>query len=424
MSVFDGRDPNGTWELYVLEPAPGATGAITDGWTLGFELGDADPQTGAAAGGQATGPGGVGSPDASGFSNDAAIQIPSDGKATPYPSTIEVSNLDGVVTDANVTLNGFGDAFPPGVDLLLVAPGGQSVLLMEGVGGPDAADGLAVTFDDAGSALTEGDPITSGTFRPSSNAGDGFGFNGPPPAAPQPHGSALAVLNGTDPNGTWSLFAFGDSGGGTGQISGGWSLDLEIGTPAEMVFSDDFSLTDSGWDVFDESGTFGVYRDGVYAIGVQGGFQTASVLNTSQPESSDLEDVRVEATTRFHGNPDAIAGVICRAVSGERFYYFSIQGDGTAYIGENDPDDPNGFHNFVSAFTPAVVRGEAPNRVAGECVGGSEGVTLRMFVNGIAVDTVIDGVDPILAGTFGVRAESRQEPAEVEFDDFLVTRAS
>ena len=70
------------------------------------------------------------------------------------------------------------------------------------------------------------------------------------------------------------------------------------------------------------------------------------------------------------------------------------------------------------------MRSEAPNRFAGECVGGSEGVTLRMFVNGIAVDTVIDGVDPILAGTFGVRAESRQEPAEVEFDDFLVTGAS
>jgi hypothetical protein len=134
--------------------------------------------------------------------------------------------------------------------------------------------------------------------------------------------------------------------------------------------------------------------------------------------------VRVEATTRFHGNTDALAGVICRAVSGDRFYYFLIQGDGTAYIGENDPDDPKGFHNFASAFTPAVVRSEAPNRVAGECVGGSDGVTLRMFVNGVAVDTVIDGVDPLLGGATGLRAESRGEPAEVEFDDFLVTRAS
>jgi hypothetical protein len=46
-----------------------------------------------------------------------------------------------------------------------------------------------------------------------------------------------------------------------------------------------------------------------------------------------------------------------------------------------------------------------------------------MFVNGVAVDTVVDGVDPIPGGTVGMRAESRQQPAEVEFDDFLVTRA-
>ena len=51
-------------------------------------------------------------------------------------------------------------------------------------------------------------------------------------------------------------------------------------------------------------------------------------------------------------------------------------------------------------------------------------MTLRMFVNGVAIDTVVDGIDPIAAGTIGVRAESRQQPAEVEFDDFLVTRAS
>ena len=52
-------------------------------------------------------------------------------------------------------------------------------------------------------------------------------------------------------------------------------------------------------------------------------------------------------------------------------------------------------------------------------MGGSEGVRLRMFVNGMAV---VDGVDPILGGTVDMRAESRQQPAEVEFDDFLVTR--
>ena len=56
-------------------------------------------------------------------------------------------------------------------------------------------------------------------------------------------------------------------------------------------------------------------------------------------------------------------------------------------------------------------------------MGGSEGVTLRMFVNGVAVDTALRGLDPIPGGTVGMRSESRRESAEVEFEDFLVTRA-
>jgi serine/threonine protein kinase len=419
LSVFDGRDPNGTWELYVLDPSEGASGVITEGWTLDFQLarGTAVPGTG-STGGSTGGPGeSFGSPDAVAF-NDVPIEIPADDQATPYPSSIEVSGVDGVITDADVMLHGFGHGFPPSLDLLLVAPGGQSVLLMEGVGGSDDVRDLTITFDDAGAALSEREPLTSGTFRPSANARDGFGFNGPTPTAPPPHGSALAVLNGIDPNGTWELYAFDDSAGGTGTIEGGWSLLLDVGTADEVAFSDDFALTDSGWDVFDESGTFGTYRDGVYVLGVQGGFQTASVLNTSTPELSDLVDVRVEATTRFHGNTDALAGVICRAASGDRFYYFLIQGDGTFFIGENGGD------NFASSFTRAIVSGEAPNRVAGECVGGPEGVRLSMFVNGFQVQTVVDGVDPILAGAIGLRAESRAEPVEVEFDDVLVTRAT
>ena len=41
-------------------------------------------------------------------------------------------------------------------------------------------------------------------------------------------------------------------------------------------------------------------------------------------------------------------------------------------------------------------------------MGGSEAATLRMFVNGVAVDTVVDEVDPIPGGTVGMRAESRR----------------
>ena len=166
-------------------------------------------------------------------SNAQAIVIPKSGSATPYPSTIEVSDLRGVVTDLNVRLDGFGHAFPADLDVVLVGPGGQNVDLMNGVGGFGSVSGLTLTFDDEGTPLKEGRTVTSGTFSPSSSTKrEGFGFKGPPPAPSAPHGTSLAVFNGTDPNGTWELYVFDDGDRDAGQITGGWALSLELGAAA------------------------------------------------------------------------------------------------------------------------------------------------------------------------------------------------
>lgn len=55
---------------------------------------------------------------------------------------------------------------------------------------------------------------------------------------------------------------------------------------------------------------------------------------------------------------------------------------------------------------------------------GPQGVTLRMFVNGIAVNTVVDSEQPIRIGATGFRAESQNTDMEVAFDDFVVTAPS
>jgi hypothetical protein len=34
LDTFNGRTPNGTWSLYVVDDTPGDSGAITNGWTL------------------------------------------------------------------------------------------------------------------------------------------------------------------------------------------------------------------------------------------------------------------------------------------------------------------------------------------------------------------------------------------------------
>ena len=124
------------------------------------------------------------------ISNANAITIPKAGPGTPYPSAIEVSDMRGVVTDVNVTLDGFSHGFPSDVDVLLVGPDGHAVGLMQGVGGFDSVTGLTLTFDDQGQAMNESRLVTSGTYRPSNAARPGFGFQGPPPAPSPPSARA------------------------------------------------------------------------------------------------------------------------------------------------------------------------------------------------------------------------------------------
>ena len=172
------------------------------------------------------------------FSNPAPITIPASGTAgpaAPYPSNITVSGVTGTITDVNVTLSGFSHTFPGDVGVLLVGPTGANVVLMDGAGGGIGASNLTFTFDDgAASSLPCGDAtLVSGTYQPSTCVpGDVF----PAPAPPNPYGSLLSGFNGTDANGTWSLFVEDFASEDTGSISGGWSLDITAGeTPAQMI---------------------------------------------------------------------------------------------------------------------------------------------------------------------------------------------
>src|SRR4029453_7148122 len=85
-----------------------------------------------------------------------------------------------------------------------------------------SADGAARSLPDASS-------LASGTWKPSAYEPSTDGFAPPAPAAP--YGAALSVFNGTDPNGTWSLFVRDDFTGGTGTIAGGWSLTITTSAP-------------------------------------------------------------------------------------------------------------------------------------------------------------------------------------------------
>ncbi|MEO6033682.1 MAG: Ig-like domain-containing protein, partial [Verrucomicrobiota bacterium] len=132
------------------------------------------------------------------------------------------------VTKATVSLVNLSHTFPEDIEILLVAPNNQTVLLMSHAGGGNAISNVNLTFDStAGGALSSSSKIVSGTYFPT-NYGDSSSLPDPAPVAP--YGTTFNSLAGINPNGPWSLYVFDSAAGDFGSISGGWKLTLTTST--------------------------------------------------------------------------------------------------------------------------------------------------------------------------------------------------
>src|SRR5262249_37659789 len=69
--------------------------------------------------------------------------------ASPYPSSITVSGVTGVISKVRVSLKNLTHSYPDDIDILLVGPTGQSLILMSDVGGTGpGVTNISLTFDD------------------------------------------------------------------------------------------------------------------------------------------------------------------------------------------------------------------------------------------------------------------------------------
>ena len=165
------------------------------------------------------------------------------GAGTPYPATVAVSGMVGTVTNIAVQLNGLSHTYPDDLDIALVGPGGQAVMLMSDAGGNGGLTGVSLGFDSAAAAaLPDATPIPAGVFRPT-NFGTTDAFPAPAPAGV--YAASLAVFNGLAPNGTWSLYVVDDEGGDVGAIVG-WVLTVSTTNTPPLPDStpDAFAFTD------------------------------------------------------------------------------------------------------------------------------------------------------------------------------------
>ncbi|HJQ97378.1 MAG TPA: proprotein convertase P-domain-containing protein, partial [Candidatus Polarisedimenticolaceae bacterium] len=208
-----GDIPNGAWKLWVFDDAGADWGTIA-GWCLDLDV--SEPYLWACADGQ------------------NPLQIPATGAAGPagpYPSNASAWQDGTVVNKVTVYVDGLTHSYPDDMDILLVGPRGQKVMLMSDAGGAEDIALTSVVFDDSAPDWIPNDgPMTNGRYQPSNYAGgdtDSF----PAPAPPGPYSSDLSDFNGSDPHGFWNLFVMDDTDADTGTV-GHWCVKIDPRYPA------------------------------------------------------------------------------------------------------------------------------------------------------------------------------------------------
>jgi subtilisin-like proprotein convertase family protein len=133
--------------------------------------------------------------------------------------------MSGSISGLTVTLTGLTHTYPADLDVLLVGPTGQAVLLMSDAGGAADISNVALTLSATATAALPSGTLSSGTFRPANYGGTAVDtFAAPAPAGP--YNTDLAAFNGSSANGTWRLYVVDDAGGDVGTLTGGYRLNV------------------------------------------------------------------------------------------------------------------------------------------------------------------------------------------------------
>ena len=100
------------------------------------------------------------------FSNLNSIVINDHTIASPYPSSIAVRNVGGVLVKSVVTLTNLNHGYTKDIEALVVSPAGQDTLIM-GHAGNGSVSRITLTFDDAAASfLSATNVLVTGTNKP------------------------------------------------------------------------------------------------------------------------------------------------------------------------------------------------------------------------------------------------------------------
>lgn len=162
------------------------------------------------------------------YANTTPLSLTSSAVASsPYGTTISVAGAPSRVATLRVSIENISHTFSGDLQALLVAPGGQTVALLGGVGGNSDLFGQTWTFSHEAATQLPGPagvPV-SGVYRPSVFSLQAFPAPAPPPIGS--YSTDLSSLYGTNPNGVWTLYVSDIvPTADNGTVAGGWSIEI------------------------------------------------------------------------------------------------------------------------------------------------------------------------------------------------------
>jgi len=184
-----------------------------------------------------------------------------------------------------------------------------------------------------------------------------------------------------------------------------------------ILFSDDFSDVNSGWDQVSWEDGLSDYGDGVYRVRVQ----TPHYNIWANPGQYFNDDVIVEVdATKVDGDDDNAFGLICRysgSPDSPNYYFFMVSSDGFSVIGKVTSGDSEYLSSEQMMPADAVKQGDVTNHLRADCIGD----TLTLYVNGKNVATTTD--TSFVGGDVGLVVATFDIPStEIAFDNLVVRK--
>jgi len=179
-----------------------------------------------------------------------------------------------------------------------------------------------------------------------------------------------------------------------------------------VLFEDDFSSPDTGWDqISGFDGETNYTPNGEYRI-----FVNDTRKDVWANPGREFSNVAITVEAAKVGGPDQNNfGLICRYQDPDNFYFLMISSQGHSAIGKYKNGEIVTLSADPEAVSPAIATGAAINRLQAVC----NKTTLMLSVNGEKLLEVED--TDFSSGDIGLLAGTFERPgADIHFDNIIV----